>query len=147
MKKLLPIILSLLALQSAYALNQQQPAACPDASAVAGIGLTTPTLHRGDKGDFWVVSGENNYGTPQTWSYYFLTDMGADTSPEQAVAQANLLIPTYNRTTGPTSYQGDDGWACFYASESDQDFINMGIAATPPEQMPESFTSMRHAFK
>ena len=140
MKKLLPIIISLLALQNTFALNQNEPTTCPSVSSLASVGVDSPFRADGS----WNVSKQsNNYGTPQLWTFVFMTGLDVDdVTSEQATVQANANISKLMFPEGPVDL-GDDGiaeWWCAYRSENGS---YDGVALTPPKQLPDQMSIVK----
>lgn len=143
MKKILPIIFSLLALQNAFAQGQAEPTACPGISAIASVGVDTPFNANGS----WNVGKQsNNYGTPQSWSFIALTGLDADeVSSAKATEFANDNLSTYQSVEGPLDF-GDEGapeWWCFYRPQGSS---NYGVAITPVQQLPDQAERARKYF-
>ena len=140
MKKILPFILSFLVLQSAYALEQNYPAACPSVGALASVGVNDTGLFTKD---FWIVKmKQHDYGTPQLWSFSFFGNM--KTSEEAVLAVANASIHQLVLKGGPVDFnENGSEWGCLYDYNGADGSIS-GLAITPPKKMPAHMADIKN---
>jgi hypothetical protein len=109
-----------------------KPAACPEVSNIASVGVDT-LEPSSDFPNAWNVYNTNNkYNTQENWMLVIMDEVHAN-SKEQAQNTVNTALKTLQYEMGPTA--NEVGWACFYTGTAGEEGIT-AMTITPPQAIP-----------
>lgn len=124
-KFILPICISLLVGNAVYGLTLAKPEKCPNAKAIAAVGLSFAKGY--DNGKWMVAEMNNRYGTHETWMFAIGFLEAKD--EQEAFAKANAELPLLQNAAGPVYLGEADKWGCTYTTVAGY----LAAAVTPPQ--------------